>query len=341
MKSSGEDDWLGVDVGGANIKLFAPGVGAVSRPFELWKRPAELASALRELLASAPASLGVAATMTGELADCYRTKAEGVATICDALAEAAGARELKVYTTRGRFVDGEQAPACWREVAAANWHAIASAAAQRFTGQAGVLVDVGSTTTDVIPFSRGRVVAQGATDRERLQTGELLYFGLGRTPICAVVDSLPYRGGMCPVAAEWFATTLDVALLLGTPTADCPTADGRPATREYARERMARMLCLDASEFTLEDARLAAQEVLQGIVQRTQDAVQAALSRMDEEDEPVIVVSGSGANGLAEPLQAVTVGSKVVRLADSIGEAASACAAAEAVAYLAAREPSA
>lgn len=337
MSGEKTDAWLGVDVGGANLKVFVPRVGAVSRPFELWKRPADLASALQSLLADAPAGLGVAATMTGELADCYRTKTEGVAAICAALASAANGRALRIYTTTGRFLESQHAQSAWREVAAANWHAIASAAALRSPTQAGVLVDIGSTTTDVVPFERGRVVAQGATDWQRLQAGELLYFGLGRTPVCAVVKSLPYRGVDCPIAAEWFATTLDVALLLGLPATDCPTADGRPATPDHARERMARMLCLDASDFTAEDAILAARHVWQSLLDRTQEAVQAALNGVHASDA-IILLSGSGAAALAQPLAECFGGATVVKLADQIGESTSACAAAEAVAFLAARE---
>src|SRR6202030_2937868 len=104
----------------------------------------------------------------------------------------------------------------------------------------GLLIDVGSTTTDVIPLSGGRAVPRGVTDAARLQTSELVYTGARRTPVCALV----HEG----VAAELFATTLDVYLTLGAFAEDSSTdtADGRPATRPRAHARLARMRGGDA-----------------------------------------------------------------------------------------------
>ncbi|MFL6120051.1 helix-turn-helix domain-containing protein, partial [Actinophytocola sp.] len=98
-----------------------------------------------------------------------------------------------------------------------------------------------STTTDVIPLIDGRPVPAARTDPARLQSGELVYTGIRRTPVCALLGDLG--------AAEFFATTHDVYLILGmTPAdpADRDTADGRPATLECAHARLARMVCGDA-----------------------------------------------------------------------------------------------
>ncbi|MEX2559527.1 MAG: tetrahydromethanopterin-linked C1 transfer pathway, partial [Pirellulales bacterium] len=73
--------WLALDIGGANLKA-ADGLGfAVARPFPLWQRPQALAGEIARLLADAPAAERIAVTMTGELADCFSTKREGVAAI--------------------------------------------------------------------------------------------------------------------------------------------------------------------------------------------------------------------------------------------------------------------
>jgi probable H4MPT-linked C1 transfer pathway protein len=128
----------------------------------------------------------------------------------------------------------------------------------------GLWVDIGSTTTDVIPIEEGNVIAAGANDTERLLAGELVYTGVRRTPVCALADHLPYRGRECPVAAEWFATTADSWLLLGElpedPT-DCGTADGRPMVRQAAIERLARCVCADRVSFDESDALVAARHI--------------------------------------------------------------------------------
>ena len=121
---------LAIDVGGAALKC-ADGQGfALSRPYPLWKSPSGLADALRELLIAAPVCERVFATMTGELADCFATKADGVARICAALTTACAPRPLRIYLTDGTAVSAEEA--CERPLAAAasNWHALA-----RFAGR--------------------------------------------------------------------------------------------------------------------------------------------------------------------------------------------------------------
>ncbi len=86
---------LALDVGGANLKI-ADGAGfAASVPFPLWKMPERLAAALAELIGRAPPAERFVATMTGELADCYETKAQGVHAIVTALAEATAGHELR------------------------------------------------------------------------------------------------------------------------------------------------------------------------------------------------------------------------------------------------------
>ncbi len=76
---------LGWDIGGANIKV-ATSVG-VARCYEfpLWKQPGELSAKLTQIAMQLPKCDAWAITMTGELADCYFDKAEGVRHIVAAL----------------------------------------------------------------------------------------------------------------------------------------------------------------------------------------------------------------------------------------------------------------
>ncbi len=221
---------LGLDIGGANIKV-ADGLGfARSYPFALWREANRLADRLREVLLAAPQSDRVVATMTGELADCYRSKRQGVHAIIDALVEAAGDRKVQVYLVGGELVAPSEAKQRYLEAAAANWHALACFALRFTDQQPALLIDIGSTTCDVIPLAENRVTAIGTTDTERLLQSELIYMGVERTPVAMMVQSLPYRGQHCPIARELFATTLDVYVTLGDiaeDKANCDTADGQ------------------------------------------------------------------------------------------------------------------
>jgi (4-(4-[2-(gamma-L-glutamylamino)ethyl]phenoxymethyl)furan-2-yl)methanamine synthase len=253
---------LGLDVGGANLKAAHTNGAARSRPFALWKDPAGLAPALRSLIADMPAAEVLAVTMTGELCDCFESKREGVAAILDAVEEAAGRTPVRVFSLDGRFLDVASARRSPLQVAAANWLALALHAGPYAPDGPAVLIDIGSTTTDIVPLQDGRPVPHATTDPQRLQCGELVYTGVRRTPVCAVIDRVGAGAGL---AAELFATTLDAYLILGMipeDAADRNTADGRPATRAAAHARMARMMCADLETTTEDQRRPLAEAVL-------------------------------------------------------------------------------
>lgn len=333
--------WLGIDIGGANLKVANTSGYARERFFPLWQRPMELAAAIGELLAEAPEWERLAVTMTGELADCYASKAEGVAAITAAALNAAVERPVSVYTTGGTFVsaddlleDCDQAGQLWQGVAAANWHAIALGIARRFLAE-GVLIDIGSTTTDIIPLQGGTVATDCLTDTARLIAGQLLYQGVDRTPLCAIAKTLPYRERECPVAADMFATVGDVALLLGEREEDfdnMDTADGKPRTKIFARQRLARMVCGDLATFEQADAELAAERV----VELLQESLSAALARVVQgESLGKVVLSGSGAWLSRKVLGERFSAAEVLELSELLGADSAVCAGAEAVAFLA------
>src|SRR3990172_471635 len=244
---------VGLDIGGANLKAADADGRAVPRAFRVWREPGGLSAAIREILAQFSKIDLLAVTMTAELADCFQTKREGVSRILDAVEEVAGTAAVHVWQTGAEFVS----PAVAREipmlVAAANWHALATWVGRMVPQGEALLLDVGTTTTDIIPLSAGIPVPAGLTDRERLISGELASSGVRRTPLCALVRALPYRGTECPVAAEPFATTLDVYLTLGDvleDAADISTANGRPATTDEAMHRLAPATFTDAPPFS-------------------------------------------------------------------------------------------
>ncbi len=153
--------------------------------------------------------------MTAELADCYRTKRDGVDAILSSVELAAGGTRVQVWQTTGHFVTPSEARVEPLLTAAANWHALATFLGPLAPAGGALLIDIGTTTCDIVPLVDGQPVPAGRTDRERLQAGELVYTGVRRTPVCAVAGSVPFRGGWCPVMAELFATTLDVYLTTG------------------------------------------------------------------------------------------------------------------------------
>lgn len=327
---------LGLDVGGANLKAATPDGRAVSVPFALWKQPDKLPAALAELVGRFPDVGELAVTMTGELCDCYETKRQGVNAILDAVGHAAAGRPVRVWGTGGEFITTDASRANHLVVAAANWHALATFAGRFLPDPSGLLIDVGSTTTDLIRTTYGVPATYGLTDPERLEIGELVYSGVRRTPICALTQR---------VAAELFATTFDVYLLLGEldedPT-DRNTADGRPATVSCAESRLSRMLCGDPDELRPDDTLTLAVQVRREQVRRLAQAVEDVLATPQSEGRATtVLVSGAGeflaqralADITSEPMPAIR------SLGDCLGPTVSTCAPAYAAAVLASERP--
>ncbi|MBI2192940.1 MAG: H4MPT-linked C1 transfer pathway protein [Planctomycetes bacterium] len=329
---------LGWDIGGANLKAAHSGGTAHSVPFELWKRPGDLAAALAGLAGRMPPADLWAVTMTGELCDCFETKGEGVHRILEAAEQAARGVPILAWQTCGRFVRPDDARSRPLQTAASNWHALATLTAREFCpARWGLLIDVGSTTTDLVLLGRGRPCPAGLTDPERLASGELVYSGVRRTPLAALVRSLPYRGRACPVAAELFATTLDVCLLLGL-IPERPesrdTADGRAATRARAADRMVRMICADRELCTMEEAESMARAAYQVQVETLSESARRVVRRSSE-SLSIAILAGSGEFLARRIAQALDPPLPTLSLAESWGDALSGAACAWSVAQLA------
>jgi len=331
-----------LDIGGANLKAVGPDGAAVTRPFELWRRPEGLADALEDLLCKLERAEVLAVTMTGELCDCFETKKEGVRHCLDSVVRSSkrsGEQRILVWTTEGKFRSVADALRDPVPVAAANWLALASFAGSLVPGGNALLVDVGSTTADIVPLaSGGYPLPAGLTDTERLLSGELVYSGVSRTPVAAVVRKIPYLGQLCPVSSERFATTKDAYLVLGSlkeSSEDLDTADGRPATKACARDRLARMVCADRKTFSADDAAVAARYIASMQTQELQQAVEKVVERHRGAVESV-VLSGSGE--FLGKRAVATLGARIVSLSRELGKETSEAATAHSLVYLARKE---
>lgn len=358
-----DNQWLGIDIGGANLKV-SDGLGnAITEIFPLWQRRDSLTEAIKSLVAShrkkfpTSAWAKIALTMTGELADCYQTKSEGVADIIYAAVSALSPLPIRIATVDDRWLSPPEAIAKPQAVAAANWRLTARLVANHcldgspngaidneingpidgpIDGNA-LLIDIGSTTADVIPLRHQRVTSIGSTDTERLINHELVYTGVRRTPVSSLLSELPYRGKTCPIATELFATTADVWLLLGKLEADesdTQTADNRPLMIPFAIDRLARCVCADRSQFTRDDAVHAAQEVAKAQTIR----IAKAIRQKTIETVNRFYVGGEGEFLARRAIESACPSANVISLSNTIGKVASQCGPAYAAAFLANKE---
>jgi probable H4MPT-linked C1 transfer pathway protein len=244
---------LGWDIGGAHLKAALTGAdgrlaGLWQRPCPLWQGLDRLEDAVDAVLAEAGGGIAQhVATMTGELADIFAGRDEGVSRIAGVLQARVPQGALRLYAgPRGLLAPRDCGPEERALIASANWLATAHYAACRL--RQGILVDIGTTTTDLVPFQGGAVRYRGYTDHSRLRCGELVYTGVVRTPLMAVAERVRFDGAMIPLMAELFATTADVHRLSGELPGHAdswPAADGGPKTVAGSARRLARMIGLD------------------------------------------------------------------------------------------------
>jgi probable H4MPT-linked C1 transfer pathway protein len=308
---------IGLDVGGANTKVVVctsedkgevnPGdlsleiTSAESSYFPFWQELdgfPKFLSALLEARLSLPHATG--ATMTAELADCFATKREGVEFILSSIAELDPA--ALVLLNSGMTVSIKKGLASPLEVAAGNWAAPAMLLGTLLPEC--IFIDVGSTTTDIIPISGSRPKVSNPTDTGRLQNGELVYTGALRTNVATVVDEIVLDGHPTPLASELFATTGDVNLLLGLIAQEdykVPTSDGGEATREGAMRRLARTVCSDLESLSPAEITQMAQQMYTAQVSKVARSIEGIMSRQGFDADVPCIVAGIGRPSLAEP----------------------------------------
>lgn len=273
---------IGIDVGGANLKVVDD-TGVHIHYCPLWT-----GAPLKELLqkyvkgSDDPAAV----VMSGELADCFHNKMEGIAFIAGAVQEVFP--NARFYGTDARFHDGPVP-----ELAAANWLASADFLREKYPGA--VLLDIGSTTADIIPLSRFPALC-GLTDLARLKKGYLVYTGMLRTPVATLISSVDLDGTRTPVSTEYFATSADVHLVLGHITPDeytCDTPDHKEKTREASLCRLARVVCADLDEIGTDGAM----QIARTFFDRQRMIIRDAVSRVAQESSATgIIVAGIGAD---------------------------------------------
>jgi probable H4MPT-linked C1 transfer pathway protein len=242
---------IGWDIGGAHLKAARAENGRIVAAVQVASPLRYGLERVGQAFAEAKVAIGEAdvhaATMTGELADTFTSRSEGVALLAAAATRELG--QVRLYAGRAGFIAADRAGQHVADIASANWHASAALAARTYTDA--LFVDIGSTTTDLVPIRGGAVAARGYTDAERLACGELVYTGMVRSFLMAVSDKAPFAGQWTSLIRENFATMADAHRILGTlpDGADqMQTADGREKTVPASRARLARIVGRDADD---------------------------------------------------------------------------------------------
>ena len=256
---------LGIDIGGANTKIASDDGKIVELHYiPLWKNT-KLPEMLLEIAQRLkPEKVGV--VITGELADCFPDKDAGLSYIIDAVNNA---------FANAYFLDndGVLTKEKKRSIAAANWMASSLLTGKEY-GDC-IFVDIGSTTTDIIPIKNCKPLAS-KTDFKRLKKGELVYSGALRTNIAAILKSVNFGNMESRISSELFAITADAYIVLGLIKPEnysCDTPDGAGKTIIDAKRRLARVVCADLSEIRDEEVFSIARQVMDAQVSDIKAAI--------------------------------------------------------------------
>ena len=249
----------GWDIGGAHLKVAQcnpAGQLIMVKQYlcPLWQGIAKLTVAIQQALTDLPnISPHHVITMTGELADIFSSRQNGVEAIITCITAFIPEAHCHIYAGSTHWLTPQQAITRWSEVASRNWEASATFAAQHIPE--GLFVDVGSTTSDIIALVDHSTRPQAYTDFERQACHELHYFGAIRTPLIALAQTVPFQQRPHPIANELFATTGDCWVLLKQlprNTIQDDSADGLGWDEQYCYQRLARLLGTDAVHYPAE-----------------------------------------------------------------------------------------
>jgi probable H4MPT-linked C1 transfer pathway protein len=301
---------LGLDIGGANTKATflktqngtLKDIETLLEYFPIWKdgktQLPKVLEMLKTKLIGTEVINSVGVTITAELSDAYKTKKEGINHILDCVCQIFGGVTLFVLDVEANLLSVEDTRREPLRVASANWAATGWMVSKLVKDC--VVIDVGSTSTSIIPIIDGKIVAEGKTDLEKLQNGELVYSGSLRTNIATIVKKIPVKQKMTRISSELFSQSGDIHLLLGNITEKqytAETCDGRGKTINEAASRLARVVCADIDMITEQEIMDIARFVYGKQIEQIADGLKQTSDRIKH--AKIAVVTGLGREFLA------------------------------------------
>jgi len=297
---------IGWDIGGAHVKVAVANKQIITQVHQLscplWKGVNELASCIDNLSKDYIKHIDQyshAITMTGELVDHFDNRKQGVIEIVDEISKKLNTSDeqgnIKYYAGNEGFVNTEQVIEHYKQIASANWLASVSYAASKLSNA--LFIDIGSTTTDIVEIRDHKAAHIGYTDEQRLIAKELVYCGVVRTPVFAIIKSAQIKGQQIPVINEYFSNAADVYRL----TEELPeyadlgeTSDGRNKDAISSAMRLARMFANDAKQSELDTWREVARQIRSAQLQLIKDACRHQLMKKNLSLNTPIIAAGVG-----------------------------------------------
>ena len=239
--------FLGVDIGGAHLKIVGLDreknvVLASQIKCPVWKGTNHIEKNFNIIKKIAPrAILGI--TMTAELCDNFSNRDQGVKEIINITKKI---KNVKYFFTSKKKKYFEKVPN-YRSISSMNWLATSRFMEKKISD--GLVVDFGSTTTDLTLIKNYRCKNQYTNDFSRINNAELIYTGLTRTPIMALAEIVNINKKLkVNIIPELFSNTSDLYRVLGILPINVDlyeSLDGRNKSKINCFKRLSRNFGLD------------------------------------------------------------------------------------------------
>ncbi|MCX6695088.1 MAG: hypothetical protein NTU61_02165 [Candidatus Altiarchaeota archaeon] len=338
---------LGLDIGGANVKITAVSVSS-SGEFR-FRHYSNKPMLLKDFTDSFKAFKSdfkegfdvVGVTTTGEYGIVFPRLSDGIGYFRQKIL---GFFKEPVYWMKldGGMVNLNDMKDPY-EVVASNWVASSLFVGRHVAGDC-IMVDAGSTTTDVIPIAGGHPVNESRFDHERLASGNLVYTGGINTHAGCIMPKVSVDGSETMVSSEYFCTAGDVHYILGNINSlTYRTYLGAflgYSSPEEAYTRLAHLVCADdkllSRDVIVDVARQLYDEQLRQISEAIKRVYLDNKSRF--KTKPPVVVTGLCAGFLAKAAAEKAGFKKVVSVGELFGSGVEVATPSFAVAVLAGKK---
>ena len=254
--------FLGIDIGGAHIKTVGldekKKIIFVSQEQCLLWRDTKLLENYFKKINNLFTKVKCGITMTGELCDYFKSRKHGVKSILKV------SQKLKFntffFTNKSSFFLKKSSHT---SIASMNWLATGKFLETKIKDA--LIIDFGSTTTDLIIIKNNKVQNKFYTDFDRMNNNELIYSGLTRTPTSFLTNSIDIKNKKYYLSAEFFSNTADLYRIkkILPPNSDIfESADGRSKSTNNSLNRLARNFCLDYERKNLKFLNIATQKLI-------------------------------------------------------------------------------
>ena len=338
---------IGYDIGGANIKAsFIQNEKLISnyiKYFPMWTSEInQLSIVINEIkkqITNNDKLDAIAITMTAELSDAFYTKREGILQITNSLKQVFhnDLDNLYFINIYGNFIKIEEVFKNPLSIAAANWVATSKYVGKMYKNC--ILIDIGSTTTDIIPILNNSPTIYGKNDTDRLLSGELVYTGVLRTEIPSITHEVPYKNQFCRISSEKFALSADIHLVLehiNESDYKSDTADNRAKNRKDSLARIARIICADLEMLSENEIIDIAKYIYSKQIDQIYAALKQIITLMDYPNvlKLPIIVTGLGSDFLAKIVASKVGFDNIINLNQILGHEGGIVAPSAAIAFL-------